>query len=475
MDFQFATRNEAEMVSFEIDVIGDAVKSPPVPASRATGTDKRGVFQRSVVYMDRNWTSDKILPWFDDQNNEPEYLMRLISDNPTLLGLLLTKCTILHGQGLKLFRVEDDGKTNLLPFHLWPEEIQDFYELNDLDTLTHKMFCDFEFLGNFFLHLRFDQHTSLKEKKVAYIDAAAPVTVRALKPTDNTNPISKYGIAPTWRQSDTQDATTDVGKLREIAAYNRKAFFHPDDRVFMPGSGSQDELLYHGKRDIPGYPAYSIPHWYGARFHIELQNEIPRWHIANIVNQFGGRLKVSIDKNYIASRMAKINPATNVNYTEKEIKDSIAKMVRDLFTNPENVGKSLLTGHLTDHQGKVHEDIIITPIKLDIKDDAYTALEPIINNKITSSVGVQAALAAMLTDKGMSSGSEQTQAWNIEAAKATNTQKLILKPINFIHRYNGWDRRLIWGFPNPSLVTKDIDKSGMINKPENTTEPPKSQ
>lgn len=169
-----------------------------------------------------------------------------------------------------------------------------------------------------------------------------------------------------------------------------------------------------------------------------------------------------------------INPNTEKNYTEEEIRTKVSELIRDLFTNPENVGRSLLSGHLTDHQGKIHEDIIVSPIKFDIKDDAYTSLEPIINSKITSAVGVQAALAAMIIDgNGMSSGSEQTQAWNIEAAKALNTQKMILRPIQFIHKYNGWDKRLTWGFPNPSLVTKDIAKEGMINRTPEVNDPNK--
>lgn len=467
MEFQFDTNTENN-IAFEIEVVGDDMK---YPSARSGENTKNGVYQRSLVSMERNWTSERILDWFEGDNNEPEFLMRLISDNPTLLGLLLTKCTILHGQGLKLFRVEDDGKQTPLPFHNWPEEIQDFYELNDLDTLTHQMFCDFEFLGNFFSHFRFAQGSSMSKKKIAYIDRISPNTIRAIKPDKETDPIKRFGIAPTWRQTETQKGGTQFDKLIEIEAYQRRMFFSKEMFKFLPGSGTKNQLLYHGKRDLPGYPAYAIPQWYGARKHIELQNEIPGWHIANIINQFGARMKVSIDKNYIAKMCAKINPKTSKNYTEKEVKDSIAKMVRDLFTNPKNVGKTLLSGHLTDHQGNVIEDIIITPIKLDLKDDAYTALEDTINSKITSSVGVQAALASLVTDKkGMSSGSEQTQAWNIEAAKANSTQKLILKPINFIHRYNNWDKRLVWGFPNPSLVTKDIDKSGMINKEEGEEE-----
>lgn len=454
--------------SFEMKLVGD---KKHYPQSRGSGSDtKNGVYQRSLIDIKKNWTSDKVIDWFGPDNNEPEFMMKLIADNPTLLGLLLTKCTILHGQGLHLFKIEDDGKRRLLPFHNWPSEIQDFYELNDLDSQTHRMFCDHEFLGNYFTSFRFTQGSSRSRKRIAMMDTVSPICIRALKPPKDTDPIKRYGIAPTWQETETQHMSS-LTDLIEVGAYDRKAFYDQKFK-FIPGGGDWSQLIYHGKREIPGFPAYAIPHWYGARYHIELQNEIPKWHIANIINMWGARLKVSVSHNYIKSRMALINPDTDKNYTEEEVSTAISEMIRDLFTNPENVGRSLLSGHLTDHQGRIHEDIIITPIKFELKDDAYTALEPIINSKITSAVGVQAALAAMITDgKGMSSGSEQTQAWNIEAAKAINTQKMILKPLMFIHKYNGWDNRLTWGFPNPSLVTKDIAKEGIINKTPETKDP----
>lgn len=421
---------------------------------------KNGVFQRSLVSMEKNWGGDKdLIPWYQGQNNEPEYLMRLISDNPTLMGLLLTKCTILHGEGLKLFQISDDGSKTLLPFHLWPEEMQDFYEYNDLDSFTYQMFCDLEMLGNFFPHMTFTVGSSQTAKKIAKIERVSPDYVRAYKPKKENDPISRYGIAAKWNFN--QSKTADPLNILKISAYKKEDFY--DAMLKFTTKVDYSSMLWHGKREIPGYPCYSIPHWYGARFHIELQNEIPRWHIANIINQWGARVKCSINHSYIKTQMNLINPATEKNYTEKEVKTKISEMIRDLFTNPENVGKTLLSGHLYDPQGKIIEDIIIETIKVETKDDAYTALEDVINNKITSSVGVQAALAALVMDnKGLSSGSEQTQAWNIEAAKAKITQKLILKPINFIHKFNGWAKNLVWDFPSPSLVTKDIAKSGMI-------------
>ena len=414
---------------------------------------RSGMEQRPLVTVQKNFYDPDLIPWYEGQNNEPQYLMRLIGDNPTLLGLILTKCTILHGEGLTLMRYVD-GELQAVPENELPDEIADFLEYNDLDRLTYELLQDHEMTGNCFAQLRFTRGSSRVSKVVAEVNRVSPECVRAVKPKDNRAPIQRYAVAPTWENYEPET-------LKYIDAFRKRNFFDAERR-FQPNSGTQAELLYHARRHMPVYSAYSPPHWYGARYHIELQNTIPRWHITNILNQFGARVRVSVSQDYLQDMMGKTNPSTQKYYTEVEVKDKVSKMVRDYLTNPENVGKVMLTRHIWDHQGKPLHDILVDTIKLDLKDDAYAAMEDVINNKITSSVGVQAALASLITNKGMSSGSELTQAWNIEAAKARRTQKLVLDLVKFIHRYNGWPAEYSWGFPNPSLVTKDLAASGML-------------
>ena len=405
--------------------------------------------RRTIESVKKNWYDQKLYPWYSGQNNEPEYLMRLITDNPTLMGLVLTKCTILYGEGPTLMR-----GTEPVPQNEWPEEIQDFFRYNRMADLIHSAFVDHEFLGNFFLDMRFTAGSSQTARKLAEVNRVSPECVRAYKPDDHFAPIRRYAVASAWDLDKPPD-------MVEVPAYQHRNYFDVNRR-FVPGAPGPGRVIWHGKRVIPAFPVYSPPHWYGARYHIELQNEIPRWHIANILNMFGARVMVSVSQTYIQEKMQAINPATQQKYTPVEIRTEISKMVRDLFTKPENAGKVLLTKHLFDHQGRPLKDIVVESIKVETKDDAYEALEDNINNKITSSVGVQAALASLVTDKGMSRGSELTQAWTVEAAKARRVQRLVGEVLEFIHAYNGWDPAYTWAFPNPSLVTQDLARGGMM-------------
>ena len=464
---RFDTRNRPnkEWESFEVQIIGDEVRTFSSRERQTAPTN--GVWHRSFLNIPSNFADQRVIQWYEPHNNEPEYLMRLISENPVLLGLILTKCSILHGDGLSLMKRDESGKKVPVPMEDWPEEIREFYEYNELDTWSYQSFCDFETLGNAFPHIIFTKGSKRFPKKVGEINRIPPDCVRALRPKNHFSDIDQYIVSSKWEE------LINGENLIRLDAYKRKAFY--ENRKFVAGSTKAASVLWHIKRNLPGYPFYGIPHWYGARYYVEMQNEIPLLHIANIINQWGARMQVSVSRKYIDSRRALVNPETKMKYTDREIKEEISKTIRDLFTKPENTGRSIVSAHDFDHQGRILKDFVIEMIKVDIKDDAYSKLEELIHSKITSSVGVQAQLASLITEKGMSSGSEMTQAWNIEVTKARTTQKMVLKPIEFIHKYNGWSKEYSWGFVNPFLVTKDIDKAGIVEQPQGEPKQPEEK
>lgn len=411
-----------------------------------------------LVTVASNASPKELIPWYLGDNNEPEYLIRLIIESPIALGLLLTKVSILHGQGLKLYQRDPLGSPRPLPIDQWPEEIRDFYHYNDLNQWAYQAFLDHEMVGNFFSQMIFSRGSDAiaEMRMVKRIKRIAPECVRAINPKkEDSDTIREYVIGNKWDRF-------DIKGYKKIPAYLSKNFHDAGTLQFLPGESKTNSVLYHGKRDMPGFPHYAIPSWYGARKSIELQNEIPYWHVSNIINQFGIRLTVSVSSQYFDRMRSAINPDTSTYYTDEEIKTKLRDLLSDYCTNPNNVGKVLLQQHEYDHQGTPLKDLIIESIQLDLKDEAYTKLSQQMNSAVTSAFGVDSALAAVITDRGMSSGSEKTQAWNIEDAKSTYVRDLVLEPLRFIHRFNQWPENLFWGFENPSLVTKDISPSGMV-------------
>jgi hypothetical protein len=329
--------------------------------------------------------------------------------------------------------------------------------MNEVEDRIFECFFDTESVGNSFNQFIFSKAAKSVPQQVMEWVRISPETIRAIKPENPANPIiQRYAIAPTW--SDHNITSKDY---RPISAF-RIADFYGAGRTFVPGVTRYSDVVMHLKRKIPCFPHYGVPQWYGARKSAELQNQIPNLHIAQIGNLFGVRVRISVAKDFLDRKMSAINPDTQKNYTEEEVIDGVKDMLKEYFTNPKNVGKTLITRHVYDHQGKPLQDIIIEPISIDLKDDAYSKISASINKDTISAFGVPPALADVISAEGLSSGSMQTQAWNILQAKYFKNRETALSPLRFIHRFNRWPDDLVWGFDTQSLVTRDINNNGIM-------------
>ena len=445
--------------TWEISLIEDKGKDPELRAERDRGSAPvNNVYSSSFVSVNKNSSLDEVIDWYDGHNNEPEYLIEMITFNPVGLGLLFTKVAISFGGGLWLYQEDESGKMKRVKKEDWPKEFKNFYEFNGLFDCSYNSMLDFEIVGNFFSQLVFSKGSQAinQPKKVVRLNRVDPVTVRAIKPGKKSKgEIKEYVLADSWK---------DVRELRgfqRVKRFNRQDFHDPLTLDFLPGQAKCPSVMVHGKRELAGFPVYGLPQYYGAKKAGELMGEIPHFHINNLLNMFGVRIRVSVNREYINRMMQKTNPDTKKNYTELEIKEHVRKIFHDYATNPENVGKPLLDGFKYDHTGKnPQKDFIIESIKVEFKDDAYKEISEMMSSYFTSGFGIDPALADVITTKGMSSGSEKTQAWNIANNKAFYQRMKVLEVINFIHEFNQWPGQFYWGFENPYLVTKDIDKSG---------------
>jgi len=388
----------------------------------------------------------RVVPWFQGANNMPEELINLASGNPILLGLLLTKAQVLHGSGLCLHTIGMDGEVVQLPRNKWPEEIRDFFDYNQLNKTSYLLLVDYLLTGNAFMQMIPTKGSARHPKKIIEVTRIQPGCVRILRP-ENGQEIQEYVVAGEW-----QGTASDLSRV--IPAFRRKAFFQKEQNgyKFKEGSGSWTEALLHIKVETTGYPYYGIPFWRGAADSVRLQNVIPHLHLSNLLNGFGARVSAQISDRYINTKRNETNPETNKAYSDQEIIQQVGKMIQELLTRPENVGKTLVTGFMTDHQGKRIPDIVIEKIAFDFGDKLYTKLEPLINEKVSASVGLLPHLSGLFKQGSMSSGSEIKYAWEAQKSLSSIDRSLILEPLNFILRYNGFGEKYFWDFPIPSII-----------------------
>lgn len=407
--------------------------------------------------------------WFKGSNNEPAYLMHLLANNPIIAGLLVTKCDIIRGKRLTLFNTLDKTKGQPTPLELtdFDQELLDFYEYNELNSLTYDTCFDHETLGNYFTEIIFSKGSSKTEKKVTEIQRIAPECIRAKKQNNARRMVKEYGVSHTWANG--TFIQKDVEMLPE--------FYHKDfynaDRQFNRRTAAKSVLM-HGKRNWPMFPIYSVPRWYGARHMMEVQNLVPIFHKSNLQNMFGLRMKINVARGLIEKQLQMLDDEGNPKYKDQNaVLSAISKSMSKYFMDPTNVGKAIAVAMDYDHQGKPIHDLLFDAITIDQKDDAYTKLDGMMNQSVTSSMGTSPSLAGIIMKNNLPSGSEQRYAWNIEVAKGAFLRDLILKPIRFSHKFNQWPSHLQWGFEDAVMVTADEDKTGMkpaTNQPSDEEE-----
>lgn len=441
----------------------------PLGASESATEDKRirQQYAGNSWYLEQNsipvnGSISHFEPWFKGTNNETHYLMHLLTNNPIVGGLIVTKCDILRGKCLTLFDMEErDKKGNPRPLELseFPSEIQEFYEYNELNLWAYQSFYSHESIGNCFSEFIFSKGSSKAKKKIIDINYLSPELMRAQKSKDKRGKVERYGVSNSWKHG------LKLEDVERIPAFHHKDFYR--NGKFVGDIGAK-KLIFHGKRNLPHLPVYSVPRWYGARNWIETQNLVPIFHKSNLANLFGLRMQMSISREIVNRLMAQGDGKGNA-YTEKQVLDNLAEMATKFFTNPENAGKTIATSHNYDHQGKIIKSIDFEKIDVDLKDDAYSKLDPVLKEAVTSSLGTSPTLAGIASGNNLPSGSEQRVSWNIEVTKGAFLRNLILKPLLFAHKFNGWGNRYKWGFQDDKMVTLDEDKDGV--KAQGETDP----
>jgi hypothetical protein len=420
------------------------------------------VLYQQTYSIPSNATHQQFEPWFTGGNNETAYLMHLLTNNPLVLGLIITKCDILRGRRLALFdknEKDSKGRPAIVELDEYPE-IQDFYEYNDLNQWAYDAFMHHETVANAFSEGIFSKGSSQNDRQLIELATITPECVRAVRDKGVRKRIHHYGVSAQWSGGIIQK------EVERIPAYDRKAFYNAN-REFQR-SGHPNSVMFHMKRNLPHFPIYAVPRWYGARHWLETQNMVPIFHKSNLANMFGLRMQMNISRASIERMMAAGDGTAGSTYTEKEVLNKLAADSTKFFTNPNNAGKSLASAYELDDRGNVIKDLFFDKISVDMNDSAYSGLDSMMSQSVTSSMGTSPSLAGVITNNNLPSGSEQRYAWNIEVVKGAYIRDLILQPIRFAHKYNQWPSNLEWGFEQDVMVTADQDANGTV--PQQTPE-----
>jgi hypothetical protein len=227
----------------------------------------------------------------------------------------------------------------------------------------------------------------------------------------------------------------------------------------------QDQFMYHTGDSLFSDDYYFSPAWWGSRLWIELANLIPKFHFSNLKHGYSIRYHIEIP-NYLVSGFSNEpifgeDAIKEHEARKKAKKDEILKTLDDFLAGEEKAGRAVITYFAVDQLGKIFPGIKITPMNVDLKDEALLKLMGESNRAVMSGLSVHPTLANIESAGKLSSGSEMRNALLIYLAVQTPVPRAILLEPYYLHgKISGWDPKLKFGFRDITLTTLAENPSG---------------
>lgn len=386
-----------------------------------------------------SWGKNNLLP----QDREA-----LVMDNNIVPELMATKRDITVGGGLMCY-VErfKDGKRSIEEVQMpvaaraWFDQLVERNGTQDLDAYLLKASRNLIYHSNTF--------TEFVREKGGRIFSMKALEARHLRPER----MNDKGKIMNWFWS---------GNWKEF----RKEEYRPQAIPAYQGEAKlQSKYLMHVMDDVLSDEYLGIPTWWGGRAWIECANAIPIFHINNLRNGYTIRWHIEIPKDYFWDYTSQANsPKDKEDAKSKETKakqEFLAKL-NAFLAGYEQTGRALITEYELNKQlGKDFPGIKVTPLNVDLKDKALLDLFEKSNDANISAQGIHPTLAAIQTQGKLSSGSEIRNAFMMYVAIKTPVKRaLLLKPIQHVHKVNGWGDEIKWGFRDIEITKLDENPAG---------------
>lgn len=379
-----------------------------------------------------SWGKDNLLP----QAREA-----LVMDNNIVPELMGTKRDITVGGGLMCYRERYEGGKRIIEEVDMPAAAKAFFDRVDIDAYLNKACRNLIYHANTFTEVVRDLGGRI-------------FSIRAVESTDiRPERQDNRGFIRGWYWS---------GNWKE---YNKEEFRPVRVQNYRGEEAQQDKFILHHMDDLLSDRYLGIPSWWGGRAWIECANAIPVFHIQNLRNGYTIRWHIEVPKDYFTDYTAP--QQTQQQKTEKLQKETQARQdflnrLNDFLAGYEQAGRAIITDYEINRQaGKEFPGIKITALNVDLKDAALLQLFERSNDANISAQGVHPTLAAIQTQGKLSSGSEIRNAFMMYVAIKTPVKRsILLKPIQYIHKVNGWGDGIKWGFRDIEITKLDENPAG---------------
>lgn len=387
-----------------------------------------------------SWGSNNLLP----QEREA-----LVLDNNIVPELIATKRDITVGGGLYCYRErfepDGDGQNKRIVEEVErPAGAKEFFERVDEMEYLLRSARNLIFHANTFTEFVRDLRGGVRSIKAFQCRNVRPEKMKG-------GMIPRFFVSGDWSKRTQKEYMPESVEAYKPEEVQKKFMLHCMDDILC------DDYL-------------GIPTWWGDRAWIECANAIPIFHINNLRNGYTIRWHIEIPRDYFLDNtalQANKDQRDAAKRREDEARKAFLERLNEFLAGVEQAGRAIVTEYEINRQlGKEFPGIKITPLNVDLKDSALLALFDKSNDANISAQGIHPTLAAIQTQGKLSSGSEIRNAFNMYVAIKTPVKRaILLKPIELVHKINGWGEGIKWGFRDIEIVTTDEKPSGIQPAP----------
>ena len=362
-------------------------------------------------------------------------------------------------------------------------ELRQFMEDNDLMDTYLQLAGDMAIMSQCFVELQLNQRqlnedgtptpTSQWTPKVVGIKPRSVFTTR-LERQDEQYRINYAYLSNQWLDSTQQNISLRPEDIKIAAVPYLPAATAVKDLERKVREARQQRVSRKNRptrfimspRDFGG-PYYADALWHsifaGSIFEYAftiVDDRLTRKRNSNII----GRV-IYIHQEYLKQLYAQ--QGENKSKTIAQIQQEVFSDINRWLSNPDNAGQALISAVFTGLDGKEHKAWEIVEIESKANSQAQaekTELQEI-SSIIFFAMGLDSKLIGNTPgDATSSGGTDLRERFLVKQIQFAPLQQLMLRPLEVISKFNGWDEHLVWQIDREVLTTLDNSKTGVAKQ-----------
>ena len=363
------------------------------------------------------------------------------------------------------------------------EEIKHFCADNDLMDTYLQLAGDMSLMSQCFVELQLNQRqlgedgtpvpTSQWTPKVIGIRPRSIFTTR-LERQDEQYRINYAYISNQWLDQSQQSGTLKAEDIKIAAVpYLPAATAVKDlERKVREARQSRVSRKNRPTRFIMSPRDYGGPYYADALWHSIFAGSIFEYAFTIIDDRLTRKRNSSIigrviyiHQDYLAALFRQ--QGENKSKTIGQIQSEVFNDINSWLSNSDNAGQALVSSVFTGPDGKEHKAWEIVEIESKANSQAQaekTELQEI-SSIIFFAMGLDAKLIGNTPgDASSSGGTDLRERFLVKQIQFAPLQQLMLRPLEVISQFNGWDEHLVWQIDREVLTTLDNSKTGVTKQ-----------